>query len=198
MVLGRVLWSQGGHGSVWPALQPAQGLCSRPLRDLPSLSSPPVRTDGVPNSRTNWLISPAPARPPQFCQISEGYWGPTELRGHPGPGLLPLSPRDTREVTGAAAGGPQTQLLQDGSTCTFETPGFLLSPHSRCPTRLQRLLTLAPIHPLTLGGLGGLRKVGLGQERQRDRAQTLSPRGCSKATPASNSTAPGLQLSARV
>lgn len=105
------------------------------------------------------------------------------------------SPRHRGEVTGAGAGGLRTQLPQDGSTCTFETPGFLLSPHSRRHTCLSHLSFPFTPNPV-LTRLVDSGKPGLCRERPRDRAQPLAPRGNSKATPASHMTAIELKPSA--
>lgn len=130
------------------------------------------------------------ARSPRGCR------GPTELTDGCSQdlGSCPQVPGTRRgDVTGAAAGGLRTQLPQDGSTCTFETPGFLLSPHSRRhavsppPPHLSCQFTPNPVLTCSVDW----EKPGLCQERRRDGAHHLSPRGYSRATPASDITAIG-------
>lgn len=184
---GCVLWSWdlGGHG----AHAGPRPLLS-PLRDLRSR---------LHHRRMSGPIALGPARSPHTCQKPEGCWGPTELMGAARAGApARKSPGHGGAVLGAAAGGLRTR---DGSTCTFETPGFLLGPHSRRHTclRLSFLLILAsrftPNPVLTCSVDSG--KPGLCQKRQRDRAQHLLPRGYSKATPASGSTATGTRAIGR-
>lgn len=114
----------------------------------------------------------------EFCQMPEGYWGPTERKGA-ARAWAPAhkSPGHRGEVTGTAAGGPQTQLPLDGSTCTFETPGFLQHPHSRRHSCLLLLTLASRFTPnLVLTCLVDSEKLGFCQERQRDRAQRVSKR----------------------
>lgn len=172
------------------------------------------------------LLPPAPGSAQPFVTSSEDRRCPQlsdELADQPSAGtsstILPdirgiLGTHRAQGASGARAPAPKSPgHKRSHRRCSWRpadsAPSGWLNVHFRNPwfpsksTFQVPHASPTPPHlssdsPLTLGGLGGLRKVGLGQERQRDRVRTLSPRGCSKATPASNSTAPGLQPSARV
>lgn len=139
----------GGHrGPLWPSPELAEApSCSGTCQPSPS---PPVRTSGAPAlGGAGPLALSRPilhtrARSPRGAGDTQSWLMGTARTWAP----AHKSPGHRGEVTGAGAGGLQTQLPQDGSTCTFETPGFLLSPHSRRHTCL--LLPLASNSPLTL------------------------------------------------
>lgn len=138
---GCILWSWnlGGHGAhagPRPLLSP---LCA-------AFSITSCEDRGSPHRQMSRPITPGPAHSPHTCQKPEGCWGPTELMGAVRPGAPAReSPGHGGAVLGAAAGGSQTWCPRDASTCTFETPGFLLGPHSRrhACLRLSFLLIVA-------------------------------------------------------
>lgn len=136
-MLGCVLWSWdlGGHRGPCGLLQSWPETSSPAcLKICPASSITSWEDKQCPHSWMRWWIGPGLACSSHFCQKPEGCWGPKELMGA-ARAWAPAcrSPEHRGEVTGTAAGGPRPQLPRDGSTCTLETSGFLLRPHSRRP-----------------------------------------------------------------